>query len=354
MATKLVCAPLAISDPQWARLVDAHPAGWTPFHDPVLVGAVSRVVGREAVGLGAWRGEELVGGVFVVVPQQGQPTPVSPLAYNGPLIASSQASTPERRTAFSAAVAEVLFDGLRDRFQRCEIRMVPLSADVRGVLTRGWCIRPTFTYHVDISDLGVAWQRMERDRRRLVKRAEQMGYCIERSIPAQLSSVDRSQLAAVLERLNDDQQARVGGAVEVTGSGWRQVVEVAMNPDRAALHVAYDRHGVAVAFQCASIVGADASMLFTGVDSQHIASGVNGLLRWEAMADLHKAGVQRFDLNGARPGEVGRFKASFGGELTERWDLIGSSPEARRSVAWRLARRLRGLGRSVSNRGRRG
>jgi hypothetical protein len=61
--------------------------------------------------------------------------------------------------------------------------------------------------------------------------------------------------------------------------------------------------------------------LFTGSSRSDADRGANTLLRWKAASHLYEEGVVRLDLNGARPGPAGRFKASLAADLVPRWDL---------------------------------
>jgi hypothetical protein len=83
-----------------------------------------------------------------------------------------------------------------------------------------------------------------------------------------------------------------------------------------------------------------AANLLTGACPEHLDSGVNGLLRWQIFKLLGGVGFREFDLNGARPGAVGRFKASFGGKLVERWELIHRGQPSHGRTLQRFVRRL--------------
>lgn len=65
----------------------------------------------------------------------------------------------------------------------------------------------------------------------------------------------------------------------------------------------------------------ESTLVATGADPSRLDSGAGALLRWRMLSESSASGVEFVDLNGARFGPEGRFKASFGGELVDRWEL---------------------------------
>ena len=202
------------------------------------------------------------------------------------------------------------------------IRLPSNELDVRTTMASGWRLSTTFTYVVDIGDLAATWHGFDHDRRRLIRRAERLGYHVTESTdPSELT--DNESLA----RLHRDQAETLGGRDDLDARRSQVLVPRLIDEGAARLFFAYDRAGTPVAAQLVAVdrrrmVSASRVVnLVTGVDRHHRDSGVNGLLRWEVMRAMHDDGVDVFDLNGARIGPTGRFKASFGGRLEPVWML---------------------------------
>ena len=338
---------LRVDDPEWNRVVRTASEA-TVYHHPGLLAAAAAAEGHQITGLGAWMDNQLIGGVIVMYRPGTAPGPVSRQPFNGPLILpvrGQRSSSSERRRA---DVFTSLLNELRHRFGRPRLRLPADSIDLRPALVDGWTAKISFSFEVDISDLSQAWGRFDHDRRRLIRRAERLGYHVTEVEP---SSIDSD--AHVIARLHHQQQlwmsGRGAGDPAATTELGRQTAVVlggllATGAGRA--FIAVDADGTPVAAQVVATMGDRAGNLITGIDPAHRDSGVNGLLRWQSMSALHLDGISRLDLNGARQGETGRFKASFGGRLTTQWIV---SVDDQRTVAdstIALARRIRsGLGR---------
>lgn len=382
---------LAIDDAKWRRIVSSSPHA-TPFHHPDVVTSVAAAMRREAKGWGAWLDGELVGGIFVLHSPRVRLTPVSAAAYNGPLLGHSPARVQSSNDRHSSDVITALCEAVRSEHSPIELRMAPGTADVRALVAAGWQLRPSFTYRVDISDLRQAWEAIDTNRKRLIRRAERLGYGISEltgpgvtgsqandpcakdpsaNEPSGTSKCQPSEsfvgqtigeagiqieayddsVASDVERLHRLQGRGYGLPGDVDLKGWRELLRRTLGQGTVRLFVAKSREGQVVAFQltaapdpvasAATSGGAHvAANLLTGACPKHLDSGVNGLLRWRVFACLGEAGFREFDLNGARPGEAGRFKASFGGKLIERWELIHGGQPSHGRVLRRFVKRL--------------
>jgi hypothetical protein len=319
-APAISIGPLAVGDPAWRALVNDG-IGATPFHQPDLVVAVGAATRRQSRGVGAWFGGELVGGVVTLMPVGGAPSPLSAAAYNGPVLAvpSAWAPQPTRQSArdrWSSTVIDGLLEAVVDIHPHAMLRMVPMAGDVRASIAAGWRYEPTFTFVLDIADTDRVWAGMDRNRRRLVRRAEELGYQITEEQVATDAAV------AEVTRLHRNQQAGYGLSGEFDEPGWSVLLTRLLASGAGRLFMARTPAGEAVAFQLLTTMGSSAANLMTGTDAAHLPTGVNGLLRWEVCTVLSSEGLVQLDLNGAKPGESGRFKASFGGHLVERWDAM--------------------------------
>jgi hypothetical protein len=159
---------------------------------------------------------------------------------------------------------------------------------------------------------------MDGDRRRLVRRAERLGYCV---VEHRHTVDDPAHVVDELIDLHAAQQQAYGPAIPPNRTVMFCIVNELLKSGCGRLFIARDGDGSAVAMQLVVVWGNRAANLFTGSSPADAKRGANTLLRWTAASHLHDDGVVRLDLNGARPGAAGRFKASLGAELVPRWNL---------------------------------
>ena len=304
------------SDPAWNRLTLTGD-GRTAFHCPALVRAVAEAHGRRLTGYAAYEGSTIVGGIVVGTPPKGQPRPLPMAAVNGPLVYPSASRNQSSRDRHSSRIIAALLQsigGQRGAF----VRMATSTGDIREALATGWQATPTFTYEMELTELAQTWNAMDGDRRRLVRRAERLGYYVTER---RSGDGDNALVVDELIRLHTAQQSVYGTVTPPNRGAMRQIVDDLLGSGCGRLFIAHDADGSAVAMQFVVVWADRAANLFTGSLRADADRGANTLLRWKAAGHLHEEGVVRLDLNGARPGPAGRFKASLGAELVPRWEL---------------------------------
>lgn len=312
--SSLEIGDLAPDDPAW-RLLASSAVGATPVHDPRLSEVAALTAGCRWSALGAWRQGQLVGGVAVVVDRYGDVWPRSLAPYNGPLVAPMPHSRPATRHRHGASVAGALLDELMSRHRSVTLRLRPGSIDVRGLVDSGWRLTSTFTYEVAVADLDAAWRNLDDNRRRLIRRAEREG-CVVREVEVFSESV-----AAEVDRLHLMMRDGYRSSTDLDADSWRSALRKLFDADLARLFIVFDADGTAVAFVLSTNTRPVSTLLASGADPDRLDSGAGALLRWRMFCELSAHGAHFVDLNGARIGPEGRFKASFGGELVDRWEL---------------------------------
>lgn len=307
---------LDLSDPAWDRLTLIGD-GRTAFHCPALVRSVAAAHSRRLTGYAAYDGSTMVGSIVVGDPasQQVRPLPMAPI--NGPLVVPSSSLHQSSQDRHSSRVIAALLKAVEGQ-RGATVRMLPSTGDIRELLEAGWQATPTFSYEMDLHSLEHTWAAMDGDRRRLVRRAERLGYCV---IEHRHTFGDATLAVDELIRLHAAQQQAYGPVTPPSRAAMLHIVNELLRSECGRLFIARDGDGSAVAAQLVVVWGDRAANLFTGSSPADAKRGANTLLRWTAASHLHDEGVVRLDLNGARPGAAGRFKASLGAELTPRWNL---------------------------------
>ncbi len=345
-AMSLTITPLALGEQQWVDLTQTG-VGHTAFHCPSLVQSAGRAFGLQTDGWAAWRGGELVGGLMTQRRPGACPEPMHVVAFNGPVLRQSPSNARSSQDRHTAEVLSALFDQVTTSVSAAHIRVHTDIGDIRSLLAAGWSAKPTFTYQWNIGDLGHTWDAMDRNRRRLVRRGQSCGYTVD--LVHDLGS-DPLGLVATLATLQTRQLERYGTPTPPDQAVWRVLITDLLSGGQGRLMIARAPDGTPVAFQLGVVWGDRAANLFTGSDPVHADQGANSLLRWRAAELLHAEGVKGLDLNGARPGDAGRFKASLGSVITERWDLWRPVEQPQRPLYRRVGGRAKRTVRSVATR----
>jgi hypothetical protein len=337
----LTVSPLESTSATWQELTLSG-LGSTPYHCPGFVEVVAASFGRRTEAWGAWEGGALVGGLLVVLDEHGRPDILPSVAFNGPVIRPPVASRRSAQDRHTSRVISMLLNEV-GRERGAVIRTTPDVGDIRDVMANGWALRPTFTYEMHLPSVEVAWDSMDPNRRRLVNRAETLGYGVRRLDEGECRS---KETVTTLLDLHRRHQSTYGPVAPVASQTWHRILGTLVGRGLVSVDVAVGPNGDLVAFNAAVVWGGRAGFVLTGSDPAHARHGANSLLRWRTAESFVGEGVARLDLNGSRAGEAGRFKASLGAVLTERWDLVRPEPRTIgrdvRRVASGLVRRLRG------------
>ena len=341
----LVIGDLDPDDQAW-RILTSSALGTTPVHNPVISQVAALTPGCRWSGLGAWRDGQLVGGVAVVANEHGDVWPRSLAPYNSPLVMSVPGARSSTRYRHESEVAGALLRELAARYRFVSLRLRPRSIDVRKIVASGWKLTSTFTYEINVVDLNEAWRNIDDNRRRLIRRAERLGSTVDEA------SGYSAALVEEIDRLHRMMRNGYGTSTDLDNEGWHQALQMYFDAGLVRLLTVSEADGDVVAFVLVTNTRPVSTLLATGADPTRLDSGAGALLRWRMLCELSSAGVEVVDMNGARIGPEGRFKASFGGELVDRWEL--SSPR-NASTSGSMRTRLRSatealLGRQTEDR----
>ena len=324
----------------WNRLVAQAPSG-SPYSTPEYLDALCAAAGGRFRILGAWRGDELVGGIGVYERTGRWGEFVWPrllLYYNGPIVREFETRYPSQRTSRTVEVLGAIADALVARgYASIQLKVRAPLDDLRAFASRGWEVRPGYTYEVSLADLPAQWGRVEQNLRRLVDRARQQGLrCTSEDDLAgfyqlHVATLERRDVGAYLpyaafvrwyEKLRAQRLCRLYHARMPDGRlAASQLVLAGSHPMT---------HTVSAA--------GDASLQSTGAAP---------FLRWSAFEALAADGFKGNDLTDATLNPVTHFKAQLGGALT-----LTLSAAINPGMGWRVGTRMESLYRSTRARAR--
>lgn len=324
--------------PAWTQLVDASPHG-SVYNLPTYLDVLCGAAGGKFAILGIERHDELVGGVALYEMPHRLGSVISNrllLQYNGIVLARHDTKYPSERTSREIQLMTALATHLDEH---PALRMLfhnrsPLS-DWRAFRAQGWSVTPSYTYIVPIADLDKQWEQVERNLRRLINRCGKEGY-----------QYDEADDFAAFFALHSATHDRKGAPIYLPKPAFERYFTRLRAAGLARLcHVRLPNSEQIIASQLvlhsAHPVTHTAS---ASADPQHISSGANPFLRWQAFKSLAAAGYAANDLTDASLNPVTHFKSQFGGDLTTNWTV--RRPDARRLALYeRKDDLLRWLGR---------
>jgi hypothetical protein len=319
---------------QWEAFVRASPGG-SAYALPQYLSALGEAVETPFRIVAALRGDEIVGGAAVLERSRRAGVSVAPRLlhhYNGFVLADYATRYPSERTSKRFEVVAALADELQARgYGRLELRHLPDVTDVRALQTRGWSVRPTYSYVVPLTDLEQQWQRVDQNLRRLVERARREGVTFDPDLDP-----------LELWRLHLETHVRKGTPLYLPEDIFLRFVSRLVAEGLAGVYGARMPDGRVAAAQLVLLGHCETHTVVAAADGELQSTGANPFLRWSAFEHLGATGATSTDLTDATPGPVERFKSQLGGRLEVGYLTQRLSPLFRAQLgAYHEARRLR-------------
>lgn len=310
MATQVTTRILARDEyPHWTSLVAGSPTG-SIYSLPEYLEALAEATGGSCRVLVAERDGHIVGGIGLYEERGRFGTCIAPrplLYYNGFVLVPHESSYPSHRTAWQLHAIGALEQAL-SQLPHARIRIKSRSAfqDARIFLAQGWSAQPTYSYVVDISDLEAAWERVDKNQRRLVSN------CIKQGLQLTVDEDFDS-----FHQLHVQTHDRKGAPLYLPRKAFHQFFTRLHAQELCRLYHARLPDGRAIASQ---LVLASAHpvthTVCAAADAEFLNLGASAFLRWKAFEHLAGDGYLGNDLTDAALNPVTRFKSQLGGELT--------------------------------------
>jgi hypothetical protein len=310
LATEVTTRLLAESEyPHWAALVANSPDG-SIYSLPEYLGALCGAAGGRFRILVAERDEKIVGGIALYERQSRAGSYVTPrllLYYNGFVLMPHDTKYPSQRTSWQLQTLTALEQALsRLGHARLRIKSRATLSDIRVFRAQHWSVDPGYSYVVDISDLAVAWDRIDKNLRRLVSRCKEQG----------LTASADSDFDAFY-RLHTQIHERKGAALYLPHEAFRGFIERLRAQNLCRLYHARLPDGRAIASQLVLLGPHPVThTVCAAADADFLNLGASAFLRWHVFEDLARAGYKANDLTDAALNPVTHFKSQLGGDLT--------------------------------------
>ncbi|HUP06661.1 MAG TPA: GNAT family N-acetyltransferase [Caldimonas sp.] len=292
----------------WDRLVASSSQG-SPYAMATYLAALSEATGATFRVVAARRGDDLIGGVALFEQTRADGRHVAPrplLYYTGCVLKDFGTRYPSEQTARTLEVTAALGAFVA----ACGFRAVTLKhrstfVDARAFMADGWTVRPGYTYVVPIANLEEAWQRVEQNLRRLIKRCTQDGLVI----------TDDADVETFL-RLHHETTTRKGLPAYLPADRFAVFIERLRQAGLCRLYHARLPDGTGVSTQLVLVgCGPVAHTVCAATAPEHLRSGATAFLRWKVFESLNSLGFEANDLTDAALNSVSHFKSQLGGTL---------------------------------------
>ena len=228
------------------------------------------------------------------------------LYYNGIILRQSATKYPSQQTSRLLEVSAALEAALSSAgYESIALKNRSSFSDARVFMAKGWTVRPGYSYVVPIADLAAAWDRVEQNLRRLVKRCTNEG--MQLSEDDDFDSFWRMHVATT---------ERKGTEMYLPEAAFRRLFVTLRSLGLCRMYHARLPSGQSVSAQLV-LLGkhAVAHSVSAGTDPAHLNSGATAFLRWKAFEALSALGYAGNDLTDAALNSVAHFKSQLGGNL---------------------------------------
>ena len=320
---------------RWNRVVAESPDG-SIYSTPEYLDVLREAAGGRFRVVGAWRGDELVGGIALYERAARLGVYVAPrllLYYNGLVVRRYATKYPSEATARHVETVNALAEWVANAgYAHVELKSRSSFTDARPFLARGWVAAPVYTYVVPLTDIDAQWGRVEQNLRRLVARCSDRGI----EIADDGAFADYFRLHVATHELK-------GAPLYLPRTPYERWFRRLEAAGLCRLYVARLPDGRAVAAQLVLLGGHPVThTVSAAADADFQRLGVSAFLRWKVFEDLARRGYVANDLTDATLNSVTRFKSQLGGDLEVCFAVSRTSVRfgaARGALA--VARRLR-------------
>jgi Acetyltransferase (GNAT) domain len=317
--------------PAWVKLVTESAEG-SIYSLPEYLAALGEATGGRFRILGAFRGDELCGGVALYEEATRLGPWVSPrllLFYNGLVLKSYDTRYPSQRTARQVACLAAMEAALSGAgHAHVALKSRGCFTDARPLLSKGWTARPSYSYVVSLTDLKAQWQRVEQNLRRLVDRCARQGLVLT-------EDSDFDSFYAMHQATHQ----RKGAALYLPRDRFRRFVERLRAKGLARLYHARLPEGRSISSQLVLVGHPVTHTVTAGADPEFLNLGATAFLRWKVFEDLAALGYTGNDLTDAPLNSVTHFKSQLGGDL--QLCLVVERPDPPAVRAARMASQIR-------------
>ncbi len=325
--------------PHWEAFVAQSPDG-SAYSLPTYLEALCSATGGRFRILVAERDAKIVGGIALYERSSRLGSFVSPrllMYYNGFVLRPHSSKYPASQTSWQLQTLTALEQALSALdFAQQKIRSRSTLPDMRVFQAKGWSSVPSYSYVVDISTLDTAWERVDKNLRRLITRGKEQGLVLTED-----GDFD------AFHRQHVQTHERKRAPLYLPHDAFRTFVARLREQGLGRLYHARLPDGQSVASQLV-LLGPNpvTHTVCAAADAKFLSLGASAFLRWRVFETLSAEGYQANDLTDAELNPVTHFKSQLGGDLvlnltvSRPTGLTWRAGEFAHAVPMRIKRRL--------------
>jgi len=292
---------------EWDRFAESAPAG-SIYSTARYLDVLCRAAGGNFEILAVLDNDQILGGIAVYHEHGWGLQWISPrllLYYNG-LVINECNGIRQSACSRSLAIVQALAAHLTQlRSARIVLNNRYDIIDVRPFISLNWTATASYTYTVPLTDLEPTWRRIDKNQRRLIRRASE----------AAVTFSDDDDFESFYA-LHEETSRRKGAALYLAKDKFNNFIKDLLKQGLAKIFNARMPDGNVVATQLV-LLGAHPVSHTACAGARHstLHIGVTPFLRWNAFKKLHELGYKENDLTDAGLNSVTQFKSHLGGEL---------------------------------------
>ena len=210
---------------------------------------------------------------------------------------------------------DALAASLKREFDWIRFNFHPTIFDLQPFIWKGFSNSARYTYWLNLSDLSLVWDEMEKRRRNDIHRAERDGVLIEKS-------VNFEEFFTLVEKTFERQEMKAGFRVTA-----ERVHSMLKERKQSQIFIARDSNQRPIAGVYIIWDWRRAYYLMGGYDPKLGHSGASALAMWKAIQfAAEDKGLCEFDFEGSMVPAVEQFFRKFGGKLTPYFSVSWAMP----------------------------
>jgi hypothetical protein len=304
---------------RWDSFVASSPQG-SIFQSSEWIKIFCAQFGYTSEILSVVNGQEIIGGVVLFQRQRlGVRAIMTPpmMPYNGILFAPPGSRKGQRESKDNHEITSALLPVLEEKGHFVSLMLSPSVIDIRPFQWRKWTVTSRYTYANSLKNPGEILEMFSHSARRRVRKASEENITFEEI---------HDSLPVIL--LQEESYLRSGIKPPVRNELLQELCTRLIPSNALRFFGARHPDGTLLSAQAVITSGTSAYLWFFGRRSLANQENGSSFLMWKIFSTLAGGGISAIDLIGANTPSIAEFKSSFGGILTNYYDVQCYHPKS--------------------------
>lgn len=211
-----------------------------------------------------------------------------------------------KQESFHFEIVSVLLEHLWNHYRLLDFRFPYSHVDIRPYSFSDFMTGVHYTYLIDLTDPDTIFERFDSDVKRRIRKAQEEAY--------DLRSDHSAEHTKILCALISSTYRKQGLSLPYSEQDLHRLFRMLHDHNKLAIYSISVKEGY-VGGMVVVCHGNLAYYWIAGSDDRYLYTGLNQLLMYEALKDLHDRGVEKIELVGANTPSVARYKSTYGGKI---------------------------------------